>query len=473
MENPQPVQPEKVETRPQLTLSFDIDLSPERNFTLDSVSPVIDGWVKLRLDGEILTINELRRLANSIPARDLLTAPDSAAKPLRPLPNRSLRDGALEAAPSDHIASIADTQVKMVGHYELATDPVDPSALDPAGNQDPQQSAEAPKTQSSDQPQDAAQEPTTPALSADLSPIETVKKLIQQQKELINSNESIEDDVRAAQLEQLNSASAAIQQATASQALIDLRKSARESFTKDFERLRQLLETPVEPESPDGKMTSEDLQIKFQQKQQALQEQNTKLAEVKALLEKREKRITDIPGLRTAVNQRLSAFKKRFEEFASQPNDQEKQFSTLALNAQQLAAQKEIEALDIDALYQEQFGKLWILDRDLRTRNVKNLEAEVQQWETAISRQREIEVAQQQRQAREVQEEAIKADPSLKPLAQRNQELAQIRSDLTASINKARDEVKQVKSKFKETEAKLESLNQISEAGQITTANGM
>lgn len=467
---PELAAPDESQSKLHFTLSFDLALSPDKNFTPDAVLPVIESWVQQRLSAETLTIDEFRRLARMIPTRDVDgLAPGRVAQRLRPIAvsdlesaNALVGNALVGIVPQEPDATV-DNLIQTVSFQEPLTVP-DAAGDDKSG---------VPQDQDRDSQGQTKSAQDESRLPAQVSPVETVKTLIEQQKKLINENESIDEVVKAAKLEQLNSASTAIQQATVSQALIDLRKSERENFTKELERLTQLRDNPIKPATPDQSRSSDNLGIELQEKRQLLQEQRTRLDNVKRLLEKREKRITDIPSLRTAVSNRLNTFQKRFEEFASQPDDQEKQFSTLALNAQQLAAQKENEALDIDLLYQEQFGRLWLLDRDVLSRNIKVFESEISQWESAISRRREVEVAEQQRQAREAQEMAIKADPSLKPLAHRNQELAQIRSELTNSIKTAGEEVKQVTAKFKETDAKLTSLKQISDTGKLTTSNGM
>lgn len=454
------------QSRLRFTLHFDVDVPPTQEDSTGSLPPVIDHWLNEEFTGATLSVDEFRRLANSLPTRDGSIYADGS-KPQR-IPQNRLQPIAQHPAqqphqldqPTDATASYASGMVQQVGFNQ----PVDNEKNADKGSKskgDSESSGEKPPS------------PEASPIIAEISAIDTVKKLIAQQKELINNNESIDDVVKAAQLEQLNSASTAIQQATVSQALIDLRKSARAKFSERMEHLTELQNTPLAIESPDENATSDSLEIRLQEKRQALQEQVTELNEIKRLLEQREKRITDIPTIRTAVNNRLNTFRQRSKEFESQPDNQEKQFSTLALNAQRIAAQKEIEALDIDLLYQEQFGKPWALDRDIRIRNIKNLESEITKWETAISRSRELEVAEQQRLARKAQEDAIHADPSLQPLAHRNQELAQIRSELTEKINRVGDEVKEVKANFKDTENKLNSIKQIGDTGNLTTSNGM
>ena len=317
--------------------------------------------------------------------------------------------------------------------------------------------------------QESATDDSTSTLIEEENSIEGLTKRIQDQKQLLNENESLEEISKSAQLNQLSLASVSLQKAVTAQSLIDQRNAARDEFKNDLARKQGELAAPAKPMSPEEASTHEVLQLELQEKRQQLQEAKNKQSLIQSQIEQRDKRIIELPGLRTAATEQLRAIKQRLVELELQPHDLA---STLALNAQELAAKKEIESLDIESARQEQVGKLLPLERDVITRRIGTLEIEISAWETAYNRRREFEIAEQQRQAHEAWQKVIDADPRLADLAKGNQELANRRGELTEKIKKHNAELTEAQSTFDEIDSKLSTLRQKVETG-LTPANGM
>ena len=297
---------------------------------------------------------------------------------------------------------ILDTQVRPAGFFE-------PKRRRPQ-EQDKQATESAEQT---DSETGTEEDDSENSIVVDEISIKNLTEQIANQKKLLTDNESIDETLKTEQLNQLNSASAALQRAVAFQALIDERKSAQSKFQSTLADRQDKLAVPEKTELPNMESMSDDLLIQLQEKRQQLQEEKTKQSRTQDQIEQRNKRITELPGVRTAAVEQLKKVKQRLADLEQQPQDIA---STLSLNAQELAAEKEIESLDIESAHQEQTGILLPLERDLVTRRVSILEEEIAAWETTYNRRREYEIAEQQRQAQEAVENAINADEVLRSL---------------------------------------------------------
>ena len=120
----------------------------------------------------------------------------------------------------------------------------------------------------------------------------------------------------------------------------------------------------------------------------------------------------------------------------------------------------------------KQIEKLLPLERDKIVNQLNRLQAETRVWDEAFNEVRELEIKEQQEEARRVKREAAKADPELARLAKRNEELAIERSRIQRLIAITQTEFGSTSERLKTLEDRADSLRQNIEQG-ITPAIGM
>ncbi|MEM9940486.1 MAG: hypothetical protein AAF939_02775 [Planctomycetota bacterium] len=309
----------------------------------------------------------------------------------------------------------------------------------------------------------------------DVTPDELDER-IQEQKKLINGNESLDEATKTDQLEQLNSASISVQKARNFIALSEKLKAEIETFNQSIKENADDSNTEVaehEPNKPDKSLKSADLQAQLEDKQEKVSEKKKALEEEQDKTEQKETRATQLPGLQTTAEEALRKNEEEFKKLAGNPDDISKTLSTLALESQKLAIEKELEALEDELKWQELFDKVSPRRRNEIFTELVRLEKEVELWESAFNEAREKEVAEEQRNAELLaRDQAIKEDPDLDEMATRNKELADLRVELTNQLKQQREKLKQTKDRKDEIKDRADQLQQKIEKG-LTPASGV
>ena len=317
--------------------------------------------------------------------------------------------------------------------------------------------------------QEPIQGETSPLTVNELS-LDGLRKKVQDQIELVKSNETLDENSKQEQLKQLNKATALVQKATSLQATIAEETRKKNEFEDDHRKLQEELKAPFQPESPEANQSAEKLQLSLQEKRQLLNVKTSDRALVETQLEKRDKRITEIPGLRTAIQEQQKDIKEQMAALKLQPDDLA---SSLILSAKELAVLMALEEIDLEISRQGQVGVLLPLKRTLLTREIKMLESEIATWESAYDKRREFEIELQKQQAQKARERAIEADPGLAELAIRNHALAEDRSQLTRLIQLCDDKLAETDAELAGIDAKWENIkDKIETAGGLATNHG-
>jgi len=412
---------------------------------LNPAAAVIEQWTSNGLAEQLLSQSAGNNLE---PLRDGFTSPshnpqteNSTDRVARLLPNseRGMLEPIVESAVEPE-PPIQDYQIETasfqetVGKSETQKPPIE---LVTETQQDQTPQGETPGTN-----------PAETAYIPDELPLEKLALQIKEQIELI-SQEQGDEALKDEQLQQLNTANAKIQEASNFQSKINDQKHLEAIFETRLKEFQDKLKTPTK------------------------QLNKTQLSENQRKAEFRDKRIAQLPADRTAAEEKLRRAQEDLSLVNKQTEGTTKQLSELFLNAQQWAAKKEIEALDIEEPRQEESGKLLPLERSWLSQEIARLESDIQALNMAYNEARKMEIDDQKSaQANLLNEQATMQDTGLKDWAQRNRSLADERSKWTNGIKLAQTNSKEVTAKLEEIDASLNTIRQATE-NDLTTEAGI
>lgn len=359
-----------------------------------------------------------------------------------------------------------DPAIRTVGFQ----DPI--KQADQATEQEP---TEKPGEPQDDQPaSDAAQEKTAPPLEPDQdTPIDVLELQIADRKKIIDDNEALEASEKTAQLEMLTRATISLQKAKSFRSLIKEQKRRQTQSEADQIRLQKEIDIPTAPDAPDLKQTAQLLQSELETKQKEFQKATTRRESLVGQTTDRERRVAEIPGLRSAALQRQKELKQSLRELKEQPEGFARQLQTLDHKASEIATQKQLELLDLESRRTGEIGTLLSLERNSTNRTIERLQAEIAAWNAAHSERRKGELEQKQKDAQRAYEEAINTAPALKAIAEHNQELIRIQRKLTDKIHAIVKERTAIKSKMDKYSESVQSLKQKVETTRMTPSLGM
>ncbi len=310
-----------------------------------------------------------------------------------------------------------------------------------------------------------------PGKEAVQDPVARLNQMIDEHTTLAKEDKQIDEATKSHRLEVLASAKSWLQKYQ--QYKMRLAEFApADHLEEQRARLEKDLAEFAEPQQPalNSNTTLESLTVRLQTLQKELQSTKNVLEEKNREIEELGRRVTKLPELRSAADDRRRKIEKKLTVVLDQANE-ESILKKILVDAEKLATEKEIEMLDEEAARQKLRGKVLPLERDLNSRRIKKLEAEIANWEKEVGRMRAAQVAEQARQARL---EAINADPALKSLAHRNEELVQLRAKVSRNIQMATEELATVTAKNEDLVEVQQTLkNKIEAAPEMNSANGM
>lgn len=323
--------------------------------------------------------------------------------------------------------------------------------------------------------QDPEQGDKTPD-SAEVQLADSLKKQIQDQIELLKSNETLAENSKLEQLKQLNDAVALVLKAKSDQAVIEVETKKKNEFqTEEFQaelkaRQDQLKEPSPLHDSPMANQNAAELEKTRDIKQAAIVQKKEQRDDFESEIKELEKRIKELSGIRTRVAKGLKLIKQNISELEQEPD---KLAQRLILQAGELAAQTEIEKLDIESVRQTQRSITLPLDRTWITREITKLEMELVEWKKAYKTQKKVEDNALIQQAMAAKKKAINADEWLNELASRNLELTQESKDLTDKIDVCDKGATKAKLDFEKYEKRLSDVRDKIDSLGITKKIGI
>ena len=179
-----------------------------------------------------------------------------------------------------------------------------------------------------------------------------------------------------------------------------------------------------------------------------LEEWREKLAEAEGELSRRATRRLEIIDRQPEVRQQLRELEEEIERGGGEANSEdESEARQMLLRARQQAAEAERELLRQELVTYELTAELLSARRDLASVEIEQSRALVQAWEAELGERRRDEVAYQaQLAAMEVE----RVPAALRPLAERNKELAESRRDLVGRAEQAAKELDRVETQARE-----------------------
>lgn len=319
--------------------------------------------------------------------------------------------------------------------------------------------------------------PDEPAVEGPISSGEiTVDRLlneIERQKTAISNDEQMDELQKSDRLEMLASGHAALLKT----ATLRMKRGEYEAQLVEYPEALQKLEQELvdQPQLPEAAIpadaTAAALDTELQRLQRELQAQEKLLADLETENKDLSQRITEIPELRATTSEELGKVTERLAAISDSSDDVDAHLSWLLQIARKISCEAQLKALDAEIERQKLAGKVLPLKRDRASRLIKGLKGDIAKYETAVAELRRQEV---QNQARQAKLEAINAHPALKDIAARNQELTQLRSNITSRIQSANSELSQLGGLLDSLLEKKQDLeSKIKQVGVTNANNGM
>ncbi len=305
------------------------------------------------------------------------------------------------------------------------------------------------------------------------SELAVLQDQIKQFKATIGSDEQIDSSKKNERLERLTAAQSSLNKAATLAVKKVLYRSQLEQYPAELKMLSKATADESKPESLeiDADTTSDSLQPELQSLRQKLQDEEQDFDNLDSEFKKLNDRITEIPSIRARLAEELVKVDEILSTLSQQDEDLDVQMNWFVQSSKRIALQAELDMLDSESLRQKLAGKYLPTKRDEASRQVKKFEARISTYEQAIADLRRDEMKQQ---AEQVRWEAINAHPALKDIANRNQELTKLRSNITERIQAANKELAQVKGLVESlVENKQELEKKIDVAGGVTHSSGM
>ncbi len=423
------------------------------------LAPVVRSIRKFDLSSELLTTESLRRLTSESPNQTQVNSQDTTvpihnASPEQALansrasvnsrPNKWAQESPAVPARDDQTApGSAVTSAKSAG----LTIPMIPdsmvrgvSFLEPIQDDETDAKTDGQDEKKPTDPKKNKKNTDSDSLSLTAQTVEDLQEQVKSQGELLEANETIDPATRSEKHNQLTIANETLQKAAGFKVEIEKRETEHRRY-KDVQKAKKTeLKLPLEQEEPKLNKSSSELQMDLQDQRQKLQKLKDDRSNNETQASERENRIKELPGLRTEATDNLKSAKLDKAEQKPAAGDIA---TTLVLESKELAAQKELESLNKEAVRQVELGVLLPLERSIINRKIKHRESIVAAFEQAYSQKRDAEIQQQQDEAERAASAAIMADPILKTLATSNQQYAKTRGDLTSEISHCDNKTKE------------------------------
>lgn len=289
------------------------------------------------------------------------------------------------------------------------------------------------------------------------------------------------DSQRAARLQQLSAADEWLQKANQYQRRIQLYANQTAESNQASEEKRRLLSEPIDPAEPGNvssgiEVTSVLLYRELQGKRAQLAAQKSEIDQYTQAIKTLGDRITEIPRERAEATTRLQQIDEAIEHNEDVENElpgtteSNSEIRLLLQYARKRATELELKMLDAEVEQQEVAGKMFPIKRDLASREIAKLEAEIARWEVAA---RETRKAEDRREAAMAREASLNAHPQLREWASRNQVLVEERSQLYDKLKKLESEIEGTKNQFDSVIEQVQSVQGKIEAAGLSNETGM
>ena len=253
----------------------------------------------------------------------------------------------------------------------------------------------------------------------------------------VEANPELSDEIKGTILEDFKSALDALGErkefTTRRRVLTEIARTADEDLAQVSQR--RDASRPAASAQVQANASLAELQEGLSVAEATLEEWREKLAEAEGEVSRRATRRLEIIDRQPAVRQKLRDLEVDIERGPGETDSEdEAEARQMLLRARQQAAEAERELLRQELVTYELTAELLSARRDLAAVEIENSRALVEAWEEALNERRRDEVAYQVQLA---ELEVGRVPVELRPLAERNLALAELRRDLVACAEQA------------------------------------
>ena len=299
-----------------------------------------------------------------------------------------------------------------------------------------------------------------------------LKKDLDSRKEAILADTQLTDTVRSSQLQIISAANEAILRINEADGLKSTYLNEWANIEDAEQQLRVQLDRKIDPAAPEitENTSSETLVRRLKELRSELEGEKREFKEIEEQIEFHSDRVNKIPAERSEANEQIKQIQDEVTKRSAKADELDNQLELILLELRFRAADAVLKKLDVEVKRQELGTKIDLIKRDLKSRSVKRLEDEVQQWEKAVKKLRASELRMKQIAARE---EASNAHVFLTPLAERNENLISDQESVLESIQVLKEELKKTNASIDSIVDRRTEIENKVEAAGLTATNGM
>ena len=221
----------------------------------------------------------------------------------------------------------------------------------------------------------------------------------------------------------------------------------------------------------------DQLQKKWKARQASLQASIDRRSVIREQISERAQRVTELPGLLREKAKEENDIKKLIAELHAKAEDNlSRSFEKLLLEAKLLSLEITERSLELEGRRQEHFGRIWPLELEEVTLEIKRLDAELDDLSKRSDELRDREIQEREDAARKILEDIndnlTQSTPMLKELAEFNVGLVSDKKELAKKSDLLENELSNVRQLQEELDESHERIkNQIETLGP--TASGI
>ena len=194
----------------------------------------------------------------------------------------------------------------------------------------------------------------------------------------------------------------------------------------------------------------DQLQEKLKRRQATLQVSTDKRSEIRERISARDQRVTELPSLLREKAKEENDIKKLIAELHAKAEDNlSRSFEKLLLEAKLLSLEITERSLELEGRRQEHFGRIWPLELEEVTLEIKRLGAELDELSKRSDKLRDQEIQKREDAARKIlkdlNENLTQSTPMLKELAEFNVGLVSDKKELARKSDALENELRNVR----------------------------
>ena len=325
------------------------------------------------------------------------------------------------------------------------------------------------------QPCLAQEAPTTQTTQQTTPPpptfnVETIQAKIKE----VEASTTLDETTRTPVLEAYRAAITSLKESEASAARAAAFAAQLDGAPAELGRIKEAMATPAAPVEVPKDLALAQSEQESTKAEAALKD--AKATEKQASDDLQRSTLFATEGPRDIANAKKDLDQVGAELAAAVAGDQTSQLvqaQTARLRAKQLALQKKIQALEAELLFYNSARELLALRHDKAVRDSARAERLVSAWQEVVTVQRQAEAEAARVAAESARREALKFNPALEAVLQRNAELATEQSELAPKMQGLTGRQREIEAELKSVEGKVTSVRDQAAAARFSDAVGV